>query len=222
MENKKFEQRKKRARAMNRALKKLIPQVGTALNWSNPWELVVAVSLSAQCTDVQVNKVTEKLFKKYKKLDDYLKAKPREFEQDIKSTGFYKNKAKNVLAAAKILKEDFGGIVPQTVKELMTLPGVGKKTANVVLGNAFNIISGVPVDTHVRRFAIRFDLSDYKDPKRIEEDLQELLPKKDWFSFASRLITYGRTVCPARKHDCAEHPLTKIYPEANNRWPRSK
>ena len=207
---------------MNRALKKLIPQVGTALNWSNPWELVVAVSLSAQCTDVQVNKVTEKLFKKYKKLDDYLKAKPREFEQDIKSTGFYKNKAKNVLAAAKILKEDFGGIVPQTVKELMTLPGVGKKTANVVLGNAFNIISGVPVDTHVRRFAIRFDLSDYKDPKRIEEDLQELLPKKDWFSFASRLITYGRTVCPARKHDCAEHPLTKIYPEANNRWPRSK
>ena len=207
---------------MNRALKKLIPQVGTALNWSNPWELVVAVSLSAQCTDGQVNKVTEKLFKKYKKLDDYLKAKPREFEQDIKSTGFYKNKAKNVLAAAKILKEDFGGIVPQTVKELMTLPGVGKKTANVVLGNAFNIISGVPVDTHVRRFAIRFDLSDYKDPKRIEEDLQELLPKKDWFSFASRLITYGRTVCPARKHDCAEHPLTKIYPEANNRWPRSK
>lgn len=222
MNDKKLKERTTRARKMNTKLKKLIPHVGTALNWSTPWELVVAVSLSAQCTDIQVNKVTSKLFKKYRKLDDYVNANPREFEQDIKSTGFYKNKAKNVLGAAKVLKEEFGGVVPQTVKELMRLPGVGKKTANVVMGNGFNIVSGVPVDTHVRRFAIRFDLSDYKDPKRIEEDLQLLLPKKDWFSFASRIITYGRTVCPARKHDCLEHPLTKIFPEANSRWPKAK
>ncbi|MCI0619695.1 endonuclease III [Candidatus Wolfebacteria bacterium] len=222
MTSNKFRGRKIRIEKMNDILKGLFPDAKIALNFSSNWELLVAVVLSAQCTDKMVNKVTEKLFEKYKTLEDYVRAGPDEFEQDIRSTGFYRNKAKNILAAAKKIKEEFGGKVPDAMEELLTIPGVARKSASVILGNAFGKSEGIAVDTHVRRFAIRFDLSDYTDPVRIERDLMTLLPKREWNTITYRLIDYGRAICPARKHDCGEHPLTKIYPLAANRWPKAK
>ena len=203
-------------------LKELFPHASMVLNYSNNFELLVAVILSAQCTDKMVNSVTEELFKKYVTLDGYVNADVAQFEEAIKSTGFYKNKAKNVLGAAKVIKEKFSGKVPETMEEMLTIPGVARKTANVVLGNAYGIVLGIAVDTHVRRFAIRFDLSGYTDPVRIEQDLMRLLPKKEWFNFTYYMIEYGRQVCMARKHDCNGHPLTKIYPKAAHLWPKAK
>ena len=217
-----LKERKTRISKINAKLKKLFPHATIALRYKTDWELLVAVELSAQCTDKMVNKVTEKLFKKYRTLNDYVKADPRQFEQDIKPTGFYRNKTKNILAAAKLLKEKFNGTIPKTMPEMLQLPGVARKTANVVLGNAHGVVEGIAVDTHVRRFVTRFDLSDYRDPVRIELDLMALLPRKEWFPFTYRLIDYGRAVCPARKHDCRSHPLTKLYPRAANRWPRAR
>ena len=207
---------------LNNALKRLFPNVKIALKYKTNWELLVAVILSAQSTDKQVNKVTGKLFKKYKKFDDYIKADIKEFELDIKSAGFYHNKAKNILAAARLIKEKFNGKIPKTMEEMLTIPGAARKTANVVLGNAHGVVEGIAVDTHVRRFVIRFDLSGHKDPRRIEQDLMKLLPKKDWFLFTYYMIEYGREICPARKHDCTDHPLTNIYPKAANIWPASR
>lgn len=205
-----------------RMLKRLYPDAGMVLRHSNDWELLVAVILSAQCTDVMVNKVTEKLFKKYPTLLDYVDARASVFEQDIKSTGFYRNKAKNILAAARIIHEKFHGKLPSTMKDILAIPGVARKTANVVLGNAYGVVEGIAVDTHVRRFAIRFDFSDHRDPKRIEQDLMKITPKKDWFLLTYLFIEYGRNICPARKHDCKDHPLTKVYPPAANIWPKAK
>lgn len=212
-------ERKKRTARIVKELKKLFPKAKIVLNYSNNWELLVSVVLSAQCTDVMVNKVTEKLFKKYRTLDDYVKADLKEFEKDIKSTGFYRNKTKNIIAAANFVKERFEGKVPNTMEELLTLPGVARKTANVVLGNAYGIVEGIAVDTHVRRLTQKLGLTDYSDPEKIEQDLMELLPKKEWFHFTYRLIEYGRHICSARRHECKEHPLTKIYPPAANIWP---
>jgi len=220
MTKEKLMERKKRAKKISLVLKKLFPHAKIALNYKNNWELLVAVILSAQCTDKKVNEVTEKLFKKYKKLDDYIYANPKEFEEDIKPTGFYKNKAKNILRAAKIIKEKFNGQIPKTMEEMLTLPGVARKTANVVLGNAYGIVEGIAVDTHVRRLAIKLDLTDHKDPAKIEKDLMEIFPKKEWFPITYRLIEYGRKICPARVHNCQNHPLTKIYPPAANIWPK--
>ena len=203
-------------------LKKLFPDAKIALKYSNNWELLVAVILSAQCTDKMVNRVTGKLFKKYKTLDDYVNADRKEFEKDIKSTGFYRNKAKNILAAAKIVKEKFKGNIPKTMGNILMLPGVARKTANVVLGNAYGVVEGIAVDTHVRRFAIKFDLSDYTDPVRIERDLMELLPKKEWFHFTYLVIEYGRNMAPAHKRDHGNDPLVRIYPPAGKRFPKSK
>ena len=215
-----MDERKKRARKIVKKLRELFPRAAIVLKYSNTWELLVSVILSAQCTDKQVNIVTESLFKKYKTLQDYVKANIKEFEQDIKSTGFYRNKAKNILAAAKIVKEQFDGKVPDTMEELLTLPGVARKTANVVLGNAYGKVEGIAVDTHVRRLSIKFGLTDHKDPVKIEQDLMQILPKKDWFFLTYGLIEYGRHICPSRKHkDCADHPLSKIYPSAANIWP---
>ncbi|MCH7604478.1 endonuclease III [Patescibacteria group bacterium] len=211
-------ERKKRTARIVKELKKLFPKAKIVLNYSNNWELLVSVILSAQCTDVMVNKVTEKLFKKYRTLDDYVQADSREFEQDIKSTGFYRNKAKNILAAAQIIKKEFGGKVPDIMEDILTLPGVARKTANVVLGNAYGIVEGIAVDTHVRRLSQKLGLTDYSDPDKIERDLMQLLPKKEWFNFTYRLIEYGRHICPARKHICKEHPLTRIYPKAATVW----
>jgi len=188
-------------------LKKLLPKAGMMLRYDNPWELLVAVQLSAQCTDARVNIVTEKLFKKYRTLDDYVHANPREFEKDIFQTGFYKNKTKNILAAARIVKEQFSEKLPKTMEEMLTIPGVGRKTANVVLGNAYGIAEGIAVDTHVMRLAQVLGLSIHKTPEKIEQDLMKLIPQKDWFRTTYMLIDYGRAYCIARPHDHVKCPL---------------
>ena len=221
MMGKRLIERKKRAVNIARTLKKLFPKAKIALNYRTQWELLIAVILSAQCTDIMVNKVTRRLFKKYRTLHDYARANQKAFEKDIRQAGFYRNKAKHILKSAKIIKERFKGRLPRTMDELLILPGVARKTANVVLGNAFNTVEGIAVDTHVRRFAIKFDLTDYKDPKRIEKDLMDIFPKKEWFSITYRLIEYGRKICPARIHNCKNHSLTKLYPRAKDIWPRT-
>lgn len=189
-----------RAAQIHAELTNLFPHAGMMLNFSNHWELVLAVSLSAQCTDKKVNEVTEKLFKKYPTLNDYLSADLKEFERDIFQTGFYHQKAKNALAAARVLHERFGGVVPNTMEELRELPGVGRKTANVVLGNAFGIAVGIAVDTHVARLARRFGLTKNSDPEKIEQDLMKIIPQKDWFRTTYLYIEYGRRYCIARPH----------------------
>lgn len=222
MTPKQKKERSERVKDIQRELKIFFPKARIALTHSNNWELLVAVILSAQCTDKRVNMVTKTLFQKYKTLDDYVSARHNEFEKDIKSTGFFRNKAKNILASAKKVKEEFDGEVPCTMEELLTLPGVARKTANVVLSNAHGVNEGIAVDTHVRRFVIRFDLSDYTDPVRIEKDLIEIVPQKDWNTITYLLIEYGREICPARKHKCEDHPITKLYPKAAHIWPRSR
>lgn len=220
MTSKQVSVRKKRAAKIVAALKKLFPKAKIALNFRNHWELLVAVVLSAQTTDKKVNEVTARLFKKYRTLDDYAAANSKQFEKDVSAVGFYRNKAKNILAAAKIVKEKYDGKIPKTMAELTQLPGVGRKTANIILGNAYGIVEGIAVDTHVRRLSIKLGLTDHTDPEKIERDLMQILPKKEWFDFTYRLIDYGRKICPARKHPCEEHPLTKIYPPAAGIWPK--
>ncbi|MBI2075118.1 MAG: endonuclease III [Candidatus Harrisonbacteria bacterium] len=210
MDGKLLAQRKRRAAKIVAALKKLFPRAAIALKFGNQWELLVAVELSAQCTDKKVNEVTEQLFKKYHTLDDYARANRAEFQEDIRSTGFYRNKAKNILAAAKMVKEKFGGKLPRTMAEMLTIPGVARKTANVVLGNAYGVVEGIAVDTHVKRLARALGLTDEKTPEKIERDLMALLPKNEWFGFTYRLINYGRTYCPARPHAHGRCPLTKL------------
>jgi endonuclease-3 len=183
----------------------------------------VAVQLSAQSTDKQVNKITGTLFKKYKKLEDYVKAGKTEkgrrtFEKDIFASGFYRNKAKNILASARIIQEERRGRVPRTMEEMLTLPGVARKTANVVLAEAFGVLAGVTVDTHVIRFVKRFDLSTEKTPEKIEKDLMQLLPKREWRAFTHRVIWYGRRMAPARIYDTSKDPLVKIYLPAGKRF----
>lgn len=215
------EARTRRVRALNRILTRLYPDARVELNYGNNWELLVAVQLSAQCTDARVNATTKTLFKTYHTVQEYADAPQKELERLIFSCGFYRNKAKNIKAAARMLLNEFEGEVPQTMAELIRIPGVARKTANVVLSNAFNKAEGIAVDTHVRRFAIRFGLTDYTDPVRIERDLMQIMPKREWWGFNHRLVLYGRYVCPARKHDCADHPLTKMYPSAANSWPKA-
>ena len=216
------EQRKARAERIVAALKNLFPDAHIALKYRSHWELLVAVMLSAQCTDKKVNEVTLRLFLKYPTLLAYVNAERRDFEKDIRQTGFYRNKTKHILSAAKMIQRKCNGVVPNTMEKLLTIPGVARKTANVVLGNAYGIIDGIAVDTHVKRFARKFNLTDSSDPKIIERDLMRLIPKKDWFDVTYRLIEYGRSVCPARKHDCTEHLLTKIFPMAAEIWPRAR
>ncbi len=195
---------KTKAIKITEELKKLFPDPKTPLVHSNPWELYVAVALSAQQTDVGVNKVTETLFKKYKKLDDYYKATFEAFDQDIKSINFHKGKAKAILEAAKIVTEKYNGNMPQTMEELIALPFIGRKTANVILQEAFGKSEGVVVDTHVRRLSNLFGLSSQKDPVKIEKDLMAIIPQKDWREFGLGMIYYGRVYCKAScKHvDC--------------------
>lgn len=185
-----------------------------ALNFSNPLELLIAVILSAQCTDVRVNIVTRDLFRKYKTANDYATANLKELEQDIRSTGFYKNKAKNIIACCRTLIEKYAGKVPSTMEELVELAGVGRKTANCVLGGAFSINSGVVVDTHVKRLSNRLGLTKEQDPVKIEADLIKLLPQKEWFNFGNLLIWHGRNVCDARKPKCSECVLNEHCPSA--------
>lgn len=192
------EQKKKRVRFMIRELKKLFPRAGMILNYTNNWELLVAVQLSAQCTDVMVNRVTARLFKKYKNLSDYVHADPKIFERDIYQTGFYKNKTKNILSAARVIQQQFNGQIPKTMDALLTVPGVGRKTANVVLGNAYGIYPGIAVDTHVHRLSRKFKLTSHNNPILIERDLLKIVPQKEWFNFTYLLIEYGRVYSPAR------------------------
>lgn len=223
MTPKKLAERKIRAQKLDRALKKLFPEVDIELNFKNPLELLVAVQLSAQSTDKNVNKITEKLFKKYKKLDDYVHAgksqKGRnEFERDIFASGFYRNKAKNILGAVKMIKEEYKGEIPNTMEELLKLPGVARKTATIVLSTVYGVVDGITVDTHVIRFVQRYDLSDYTDAVRIERDLMQIIPKKEWPHITHRIIHYGRYLAPARMYDTSKDPLVKIYPPAAKRF----
>jgi len=199
-----MEDRKIKAKKIYDYLKKEFPNPKTPLHYSNPWELYVAVALSAQQTDVGVNKVTQNLFKKYRTLEDYQKASIEDFSNDIKSINFYKGKAKAIKSAADIVAEKYKGQLPETMEELLELPFIGRKTANVILQEAFGKSEGVVVDTHVRRLANLLGLTAEKDPVKIEKDLMEILPKEWWHNFALGLIYYGRTYCPARcKHtDC--------------------
>jgi len=193
-----------------RELRELFPKATIMLRYSSPWELLVAVMLSAQCTDKQVNIVTAHLFKKYKTLDDYMNASLKEFENDIFSTGFYHSKAKHILATAKIIGEKYGGKVPRKMSEMVLLPGVGRKTANVVLGNAYGVIEGIAVDTHVIRLSRLLGLTKNTDPVKIEKDLMKLIPKDEWLSVTYLLIEYGRKYCIAKKHDHENCPMMKI------------
>mgnify|MGYP001570520584 CR=1 FL=1 len=226
MKKETFGARKKRARKIIFALTKKYPDAHIVLRYSNPWELLVAVVLSAQCTDKKVNEVTTHLFKKYRMLEEYVRAgeRPRgikEFERDIRSTGFYRAKTKNILASAKIVQEKFRGTVPKTMTEILTLPGVARKSANVILGNAHGVVEGIAVDTHVRRLSQRLGLTQHDNPEKIEKDLTAILPKKDWFNLTYLLIDHGRAVCTARDPRCDLCPLAKICPSAFQ-FPRFK
>ena len=195
-------------------LKKQYPDAKIALNFMDPLELLIATILSAQCTDARVNIVTKNLFKKYMSAHDWAKTDITRIENDIKSTGFYRNKAKNIKQACTKIDEEFDGKVPGSMEELVTLPGVGRKTANVVLGDAFGI-PGITCDTHVIRLSRRLGLSDNSDAVKLEYDLDEIVPKKDWTLFSHLIITHGRNVCIARKPKCSECKIAQYCPAAN-------
>jgi endonuclease-3 len=196
-------------------LKAAYPDARTELDWSNPLELLVATILSAQTTDVQVNRVTESLFSKYRTAEDYADSTPDELEENIRPTGFYRNKARSLRGMASALVEEHGGEVPRTMSELVALPGVGRKTANVVLGNAFGTNEGIVVDTHVRRVSGRLGLTEGNDPVKIEQELMRLVPEEDWTIFSHLLILHGRRTCKARKPDCPNCILNDICPSAD-------
>ena len=211
-----------RAKKILAYLKRAYPKPKSELVRHTPFQFVAAVMLSAQCTDKAVNKVTEKLFKKYKTALDFARAKHSVFAKEISSIPFFNNKAKAIIGSAKEIQTRHGGNLPRTEAELVALPGIGYKTAHVILGELYGIWEGIATDTHVKRFAKRFDLTNNDDLKKISKDLESLIPKKDWKYVNNGLVLYGRYVCPARPHDCSSHPLTKLYPPAANKWPKAK
>jgi endonuclease-3 len=203
---------KRHAARVAKRLAETYPAAKCALNFRSPLELLIATILSAQCTDVRVNLVTKELFRKYRSAADYAHADATELEKEIKSTGFFRSKARSIQAACRRLAEEYGGQVPKDLDVLVELPGVGRKTANVVLGTAFGIASGVVVDTHVRRVSKRLGLTTHKEPEKIEQDLMRLLPLKEWIDFSHRVIHHGRKICTARNPKCRECTLNKICP----------
>jgi endonuclease-3 len=205
---------KTRTREVIRRLKRAYPGAKCSLNHTNPFELLIATILSAQCTDERVNIVTADLFRKYRKPEDYLNVSPRELEKDIQSTGFFRNKTKSIQGTSKMLSEQYGGEVPQTMDELLELPGVARKTANVVLGNAFDIHAGVVVDTHVTRLSHRLAFTQQKTAEKIEQDLIPIVPKKDWVIFPHLMIYHGRKICKARNPLCNECVIEKQCPSS--------
>jgi len=207
-------QLKERTAQIIKLLKRAHPDAHCALNHSNAFELLVATILSAQCTDERVNIVTADLFRKYRQPEDYLKVPATELQQDIRTTGFFRNKTKSIQGACKMLVEEFGGRVPKTMEELLKLPGVARKTANVVLGVAFGIGEGIVVDTHVSRLSHRLKLTKHKDAGKIERDLMEIVPRKDWIDFSHLLIFHGRRVCKARRPLCEECVVERLCPSS--------
>ncbi len=200
----------RRVRAILEKLDQAYPAATCALEHKDPFQLLVATILSAQCTDERVNQVTGTLFQKYPSAEAFAYANPRELQQDIRPTGFFRNKTKSIVGASKKIVEEFGRQVPRTMEELLTLPGVARKTANVVLGTAYGIAAGIVVDTHVQRLAGRLDLSRNSDPKKIEQDLMPIIPQEKWILFSHQLIWHGRRVCQARKPRCAECNLERL------------
>jgi len=206
---------KERIKEIRKLLKKEYPKPTVALNFSNPLEMLIATILSAQATDVKVNEVTKDLFKKYKTARDYAKADRIELENDIRPTGFYRNKAKYLQEACKFIVEKFGGKVPDTMEGLISLPGVARKTANIVISNAFGKIEGIAVDTHVKRLSQRLGLTKNKNPDKIEQDLMAVIPKKEWFQFTYMIIDHGRKICHAKKPEHDKCVVRKLCPSAN-------
>ena len=205
---------KSRAKKIIQLLKRAYPDAKCSLNHSNAFELLIATILSAQCTDERVNIVTADLFRKYRKPADYLKVPASELQSDIRTTGFFRNKTKSIQGTARMLTEQYGGRVPETIGELLELPGVARKTANVVLGNAFGVTSGIVVDTHVTRLSRRLTLTQQKHPEKIENDLIGIVPRKDWVIFSHLLIAHGRKICKARNPLCAECVVEKHCPSS--------
>lgn len=205
---------KARVRQIIRTLKRTYPEARCALNHANALELLIATILSAQCTDERVNLVTAELFRKYTSCEDYLRVPSSELERDIHSTGFFRNKAKAIQGACRLILERYGSQVPNDMETLLLLPGVARKTANVVLGNWYGVASGVVVDTHVGRLSTRLGFSAHKQPEKIERDLMELVPKKDWVEFSHLLIAHGRRICQARKPLCGECVVEKPCPSS--------
>jgi len=195
-------------------LEKEYPKAKTALHYTSPLEILVATILSAQCTDKRVNVVTKSLFKKYKTAEDYANADLGELEEAVRSTGFYRNKAKNIKRSGRMLVEKFDSQVPRTMNELLELPGVARKTANIVVSNAYGVIEGIAVDTHVRRLSKRLGLTENKNPNKIEKDLMEIVPKSHWKRITDLLIFHGRNVCMARKPKCSLCSLNQLCPSA--------
>jgi endonuclease-3 len=207
--------KKEKVKEIITRLSKIYPHPHTALNYSNPLELLIATILSAQATDKLVNTVTPQLFQKYKSAQDFANVNIEKLDRDISKVNFHHNKTKNIQAACKIIAEKYGGRVPDTMEELDALPGVARKTANVVLGNAFHKAEGIVVDTHVMRLSQKLDLTDSKDPVKIEQDLMKIVPKDKWIDFSHLLINFAREYCPARPHKCNNCPLAELCPEKN-------
>ncbi|MGB2645718.1 MAG: endonuclease III [Candidatus Acidiferrum sp.] len=200
----------KRVAAILAKLDEAYPVASCELKHENPFQLLISTILSAQCTDVRVNQVTETLYKKYPTPEAFAHANPSELEQDVRPTGFFRNKTKSIMGASKAILERFGGQVPRTMEEMLTLPGAARKTANVVLGTAYGIASGIAVDTHVIRISNRLELTRNEDPKRIEQDLMKIIPEDKWILFSHQIIWHGRRVCFARKPNCMACNLEKI------------
>jgi endonuclease-3 len=219
-------EKKRRAAAIYRRLERTYPEARVALRFSNPLEMVIATVLSAQSTDAMVNKVTEKLFAKYKTCEDYLAAKPGALEQDIHSTGFFNQKAKSISGLCRVILEEFGGEVPGTMEGLLRLPGVARKTANIVLGNSFGKVEGIAVDTHVHRLARRLGFTTHDDPIKVERDLMGLFPKPKWFRLTYLLIEHGRAICKAPRPLCEQCAVNDLCPAsrvpATGKRPASK
>jgi endonuclease-3 len=216
------EERKVRMRKILAYLKRTYPEPKTELKFKTPFQMVAAVMLSAQCTDKKVNALTDTLWKKYKTINDFADADLKTLSDETSSITFHRNKSKAIIGSARMIRDEFGGRVPKTEAELVRLPGIAYKSAHVILGELYGIWEGIPTDTHVRRFSIRFDLTSNTELTKISKDLEELVPKKDWKYVNNGFVLYGRYVCKALPHDCSQHPLTKIWPPANHRWPKSK
>jgi endonuclease-3 len=207
-----MESAEKRITEIIRILHKTYPESRTALTHRNPLQILVATILSAQCTDARVNKITPQLFQKYKSAEDFARAGQEELEEEIHSTGFFRNKAKNIIGASLKIVEEYSGKVPDNMADLLTLPGVARKTANIVLSSGYRKSEGIAVDTHVRRLSGRLGLSEKKDPDKIEQDLLAIVPKEDWIDFNYMLVNHGRQLCQARKPRCSDCPLSHLCP----------